>query len=1315
MKKTLLTIVGSALLSLAISAQCTTSGIVTPVCFNSAAQNLSTTGSAIFGSGVSGNTFNPSVAGQGSHEIISIDNEPSYIYTVNTAGTFAPVLSVTPGTAVTLSDDAVSGILSVGFDFTFFGNTYSDFYISSNGFISFDAGVINGCCSGSPIPAADFVNNSISWAWNDLNPASGGTISYQTIGVAPNRRLLVAFSNQQHYGNGAPANTSQIILYETSNIIEIHSSSISDDGSTMTQGIENAAGTQAYFVAGRNAANWTATNDFVSFTPDVLYVVNQTGTFAPVASAGTAVTLADDAVSGNLPIGFSFPFFGNTYSEFYISSNGFISFDAGVSQGCCSGGIFPTADGVNNVIAWAWNDFWPPGNGSITYETVGTAPSRRLLVTFTDQFDCCSGPEVNTSQIILYETLNIIEIHTTVIGYDGTAMTQGIENSNGTSAYFAAGRNSSNWTVTNDYIAFIPGVICDSDVIVVEGTLTGTDAVTFCTGGSYTFGTQTLTTGGTYTEVFTTAGAGCDSTVTLTLTENSGLTGTGVTHCQSLASQSLTSAFVCGAIGNTIAQNITFNSESLVVIDAQWQRNGGGTTCNGAAGTDEYYDVFTFTVSTAGSYTFNMCAASFDSHASLYQNAFNGANPCGTPGDFIIANDDGNNANCGLDPRITAVLSTGTTYYLISTSYSAGSTGAYDWTFTGPTGATISSGVGPPGTLEWYTVASGGAAIGTSSSFDPVGVAGSGLANTNTAGTTTYYLACSNAPTCRSSYDYVIEPNHTITAVANQSVCINTAMTNITMTLGGGATGATVTGLPAGVTAAVTGVTLTISGTPTANGSFNYSVTTAGNGCTVATTTGILRVDNASAAPTGISGATTICLGGATALTVTGGALGTGASYQWFTGSCNGVAAGTGTSINVSPTANTTYYVNASASASGSCPATVCINSTVTLPNSGTALSRNSEAATCLVDQNNFIHFFHSSGRLLAAINSNGQDLGNVSVTSYVPGAPIDVNACNSTSAHWITATMGRHWLITPQNQPTLPVTVRLLYDDSPLGELDQLIALSGLNLNIDDDVLFPTDLKMTKYSGPSNVNSNPFDNCFIVGGAATIFTQTATGQVQSYLPGFNAFARYADFSINGFSEFWLHGSTIQSPLPVEMANIDLNCTANNKSINLSWTTQSEINCSEFRIERSFNALDWSVVGVQTGAGNSNTTIDYSFSEEKTNQLTYYRLAQVDFDGTVTYFDPLSIICAGDNSVTVSPNPISGEYKLSLYSTSSLDDSKLIIMDGLGKIVKSNSINIPSGNSTHHYNLDGIASGVYMLYLKTSNNDFSPIPIVKTN
>ena len=41
---------------------------------------------------------------------------------------------------------------------------------------------------------------------------------------------------------------------------------------------------------------------------------------------GDGVTISDDGVEGPFPIGFSFPFFGNNYTEFYIGANGWISF-----------------------------------------------------------------------------------------------------------------------------------------------------------------------------------------------------------------------------------------------------------------------------------------------------------------------------------------------------------------------------------------------------------------------------------------------------------------------------------------------------------------------------------------------------------------------------------------------------------------------------------------------------------------------------------------------------------------------------------------------------------------------------------------------------------------------------------------------------------------------------------------------------------------------------------------------------------------------------------------------------------------------------
>ncbi|AYQ30944.1 T9SS type A sorting domain-containing protein [Runella sp. SP2] len=187
---------------------------------------------------------------------------------------------------------------------------------------------------------------------------------------------------------------------------------------------------------------------------DLPYSLNQSGTFSPVAGTGTSVTLGDDAVSSTLPIGFTFSFFGNSYTDFAISSNGFITFSP-FSSGCCSGQSIPNTSSPNNLIALAWDDLDPSAGGSINYFTTGSAPNRKLIVNYVGiPIAGSSSPNV-TSQIILYETSNLIEIHSTNInGVDPATM--GIENASGTIALAVPGRNRAAWSATNDYVAFVP-------------------------------------------------------------------------------------------------------------------------------------------------------------------------------------------------------------------------------------------------------------------------------------------------------------------------------------------------------------------------------------------------------------------------------------------------------------------------------------------------------------------------------------------------------------------------------------------------------------------------------------------------------------------------------------------------------------------------------------------------------------------------------------------------------------------------------------------------------------------------------------------
>ncbi len=149
-------------------------------------------------------------------------------------------INTTGGTTVSLSDDSYSSSLPIGFTFEFYGVAKTNFYISSNGFISFDSGssdLSNDCPLGTSTP-----NNLIALYWDDMNPGNGGIVRYETFGAAPNRYLVVEFNNVPHYSSGGNL-TAQAILYEGSNDIVLqYQDPSSESGSGASTGIENSSG-----------------------------------------------------------------------------------------------------------------------------------------------------------------------------------------------------------------------------------------------------------------------------------------------------------------------------------------------------------------------------------------------------------------------------------------------------------------------------------------------------------------------------------------------------------------------------------------------------------------------------------------------------------------------------------------------------------------------------------------------------------------------------------------------------------------------------------------------------------------------------------------------------------------------------------------------------------------------------------------------------------------------------------------------------------------------------------------------------------------
>ena len=212
------------------------------------------------------------------------------------------------------SDDTYGGVIDIGFDFTFYGNTFNQVVLSSNNHLTFNLANANNYSDWTitdPAPNNfDCPLNSILCPWQDIYPGvnGNGTIQYATTGDAPNRVFVASFCGIPMFSCTDICYTSQIKLYEGTNIIETHIAqkvlcTTWNQGAAI-HGLHNENGTIAHIVTGldgieRNYPNqWTCENDGWRFSPNGNndYIIENI-TFAP-AVAGTDILWQDD--NGNI-------------------------------------------------------------------------------------------------------------------------------------------------------------------------------------------------------------------------------------------------------------------------------------------------------------------------------------------------------------------------------------------------------------------------------------------------------------------------------------------------------------------------------------------------------------------------------------------------------------------------------------------------------------------------------------------------------------------------------------------------------------------------------------------------------------------------------------------------------------------------------------------------------------------------------------------------------------------------------------------------------------------------------------------------------
>lgn len=326
-----------------------------------------------------------------------------------------------------------------------------------------------------------------------------------------------------------------------------------------------------------------------------------------------------------------------------------------------------------------------------------------------------------------------------------------------------------------------------------------------------------------------------------------------------------------------------------------------------------------------------------------------------------------------------------------------------------------------------------------------------------------------------------------------------------------------------------------------------------------------------------------------------------------------------------------------------------------------------------------------SESKIPASVNITGAGTGsgNIKFSSYTDNdgtdnsttsdyKPSDVTSfLNSSSADNSANVVNRFWILDANGYTDKPdVTLSFTYDD------DEVTATG--NTVVESDIF------------PQRWNSSASDwSDVTLSGTLNTTNNTLTSVTVAKA---------------NFFRSWVLVSSV-TPLPVELISFELKCI-NNQTI-LQWATAAEINNSHFEIQHSTDGNSWSTIDSVQGAGNSTELINYEqpIKVNSNQEIDYYRLKQVDFDGKSTHSDIKPCSCDGGMEIaSLYPNPSDGEVNILINSTEG-GTLSLKIYDTLGKLIVNDVLTIQQGANVINNVIQG-EGGKYFVSASLSDGKY---------
>jgi len=335
-----------------------------------------------------------------------------------------------------------------------------------------------------------------------------------------------------------------------------------------------------------------------------------------------------------------------------------------------------------------------------------------------------------------------------------------------------------------------------------------------------------------------------------------------------------------------------------------------------------------------------------------------------------------------------------------------------------------------------------------------------------------------------------------------------------------------------------------------------------------------------------------------------------------------------------------------------------------------------------------WINFIETgTNKLVAAINPNGQNLGNTNVQSYV-----NTGGVRNTNGQYY---HDRNITIKPTTV-NLPdsASVRFYFLDT---ETEALINATGCGACYKPTNAY--EIGVSKYSDPNDnfENGTIADN---VQGNWQFINSTKAVKVP-FDKGY-----YAEFKVKDFSEFWLNNGGFGNSLalPVQLINFTAK-KIRSKDVLAEWSTASESNVNRFEIEvakgnAGYQQNQFVKLGEIRSQGNSVQEQRYSFTDNEIGKISvrYYRLKIIDNDGNFTYSPIRPVVFDEEITWQVYPNPSTGIFNLSLQANTD-ELIKVKVYDLAGKTVQQHQL--AANGFVQKLNVDlresQFAAGLYLL------------------